>query len=93
MTNVYTIPFLTNYIRGTTVADWNAVTTSSRVNFAKVISPLGGASSVKVKTLNNLLGGNLKAIVHGAGTFGTFGTTPRARLLKALRLRSNGVTF
>ncbi len=93
MTNVYTIPFLIDYVKGTTLSDWNAVTTASRVNFASVISPIGGASSIKVKTLNTLLGGNLKAVVHGTGTFASFGITPRARLLKALRLRSTGVTF
>ena len=93
MTNKYTIPFLINYVKGTTISDWNAVTTSGRINFASVISPIGGSSSVKIQTLNSLLGGNLRAVVHGSGTFSNFGKTPRARLLKALRLRSNGVTF
>jgi len=93
MTNAYTIPFLIDFVRGTTLGDWNAATSSSRVNFASVISPIGGASSIKIKTLDTLLGGNLKAVVHGTGTFASFGKTPRARLLKALRLRSTGVTF
>jgi len=93
MSKGYTIPFFINTVRDTTLAQWSHATTASRVNYGTVISPLKGASSVKVKVLSKLLGGNLSAIVAGKGKFGALGLTPRGRLLKALSIRSNGFVF
>ena len=62
-------------------------------SFVNAIAPVGGAGSVKVKTLNAMLGGNLGAIVAGTGSFSGFGRTARARVLKAFKLRQNGTFF
>lgn len=51
------------------------------------VSPRKGSKSVSVSVLNTWLGGNLSKVVNGTGQFGSYGATPRARLLKALKLR------
>jgi len=95
MTNAYTIPFLTSFVQGTTLSNWNSVTGSGFIDYASVLSPVGGVDSLKIQAFNNLFGGRatVKAIIHGTGNFGSYGITPRARLLKALKLRSTGVIF
>ena len=66
---------------------------NSTSTFVGTIAPVKGRNSVKVKSLNTMLGGQLNNIIAGTGEFGGFGRTARARVLKALRLRKNGVTF
>ena len=55
----------------------------------RVISPRLGGTSVKAQALVNFLGGHgtTFSVVNGSGRFAGFGKTPRARLLKALKLR------
>lgn len=61
--------------------------------FVNTLAPVKGSNSVKVQSLNNLLGGQLTQIIAGRGQFRTFGRSARSRVLKALRLRKNGITF
>ena len=51
------------------------------------VSPRKGVTSVRAAVLNDLLNGNTRNVVNGTGRFSSFGSTPRARILKALRLR------
>lgn len=51
------------------------------------ISPKLGAKSVRAAVLNKWLECRTTAIVDGTGQFATYGSTPRARLLKALKNR------
>lgn len=52
-----------------------------------VVSPLLGSSSVRATVLNTWLGNKTSQIANGTGKFASYGTTPRARILKALRNR------
>lgn len=51
------------------------------------VSPRFGSTSVRAQVLNKWLGGKASSIVNGTGKFASYGETPRARLLKALKLR------
>lgn len=51
------------------------------------VSPRFGSTSVRAQVLNRWLGGKTSSIVNGTGKFAAYGETPRARLLKALKLR------
>lgn len=53
------------------------------------VSPRLGVSSVRATVLNKWLGKQTNAIVSGSGRFASYGSTPRARLMKALRNRKN----
>ena len=56
------------------------------------VSPRFGYNSTRAFVLDTWLGGKTTQIVNGTGRFSTYGATPRARLLKALRNRKqNGV--
>lgn len=56
------------------------------------VSPRFGFKSIRAMVLDQLLDYNTSYIFHGVGKFSTYGKTPRARLLKALRNRkTNGV--
>ena len=57
------------------------------------ISPRRGSDSVKALMLDVWLGHKTSQIVSGKGNFKSFGKTPRARLLKALRLRKKNGSF
>jgi hypothetical protein len=52
-----------------------------------VVSPLLGSTSVRATVLNTWLGNKTTQITNGTGKFASYGTTPRARILKALRNR------
>lgn len=53
------------------------------------VSPRFAENSVRAEVLDSWLGGtrNTYAIVKGTGRFSNYGSTPRSRLLKALRNR------
>ena len=88
----YTIPFFINTISKVPVKNLKNI--SSVLGLANVIAPVGGINSVKINTLNTLLGFSLNDIIVGDGHFGSYGSTPRARLLKALKLRkTHGVSY
>ena len=53
----------------------------------KQLSPRLGAESVKVSVIDSFLNGNLAPVLNGRGAYAKLGTTAKARLLKALRLR------
>lgn len=66
---------------------------NSPSSFVSKLAPVGGRTSAKIKSLNTILGGQLNNIIAGHGQFSSLGQTARARVLKALHLRKNGVTF
>lgn len=80
MSKGYTITFfineLTTKVKGKKTAG----------SIVDAISPTYGKSSVKFSTLNNFVG-NFDAVANGTGKYAGFGKTPKARLLKALKLR------
>lgn len=51
------------------------------------VSPRFGYFSTRAVVLDTWLGDQTNAIVRGTGRFSTYGRTPRARLIKALRNR------
>lgn len=55
-----------------------------------VVSPRFGATSVRAKVLDRLLNYDVIEIVNGFYDYSSFGSTPRTRILKALRLRKQG---
>jgi hypothetical protein len=59
-------------------------------NVARAVSPRVGASSVKFETLQTWLSGKAYDIAVGNHKFSKLGSTPRARLLKALKARKAG---
>lgn len=83
----YTINYFINLLQGTT----NSTITDTGI--AKVVSPRLGRRSQAVSALNTFLGGNLTAVTNGTNGFKTYGKTPRARLLKALRTRQTSGTL
>jgi hypothetical protein len=77
-----------NFINAVTAVNNKTLMSNGVYN---VVAPRFGESSVKAETLDFFLNGNTNAILDGTGTFASLGKTPRARLLKALRLRqTNG---
>ena len=50
------------------------------------ISPTYGVNSVKLGTLDGLVG-SFTSVANGEGKYAGFGKTPKTRLLKALKLR------
>lgn len=79
-TKGYTISYFIKVLSSTT-------NTQLRNGVSSVLSPRKGATSVKVRVLNSLLSGNTSAILNGTGRFASYGSTPRGRLLTALRNR------
>ena len=79
----YTISYFINVI-----SDANAKVLNT--NVAKAVSPRVGHESVKFATLQSWLGGKAYDIALGSHGFNKLGSTPRARLLKALRARKKG---
>lgn len=55
------------------------------------LSPRRAASSVKFRAINSYLNGKLNRVLQGTTT--VRGSTPRARLLNALRYRKNTGNF
>jgi hypothetical protein len=80
-TKMYTINYFIRLFTSTT-----ARTLASK-GVASVVAPRKGSEAVSYQVLNSFLNGQLTKIVNGTGKFSTFGETPRARLLKALKLR------
>ncbi len=58
-----------------------------------VVSPRYGSSSVKVDTLDNFLDYKTLDVTTGSGQYAQLGKTPRARILKALKLRKKNGSF
>ncbi len=84
----YTINYFIGLVQGTTNSQIAAT------GITNLVSPKLGSQSQAVSALNSLLEGKLTPIVNGTRGFATFGVTPRARLLKALRTRKKlGVLF
>lgn len=77
----YTINYFINLVEGAT----NQQITGNGI--ASIVSPRLGNKSQAVSALNSYLSGSLSAVVNGTKGFNSFGKTPRARLLKALRTR------
>lgn len=82
MSKGYTISYFMNLLQNTSTRD---LTTATQVYFA--VSPRRGNNSEKRYALDTWLQGQTSAIVSGRGRFANFGKSPRARLLKALRVR------
>lgn len=80
-TKGYTISYFINLFSGVRS---NTITSKGVFN---IVSPRLGATSVRALVLNTWLNGSTTAIVNGTGKFASYGATPRARLLKALKLR------
>jgi hypothetical protein len=80
MSKGYTIQFFINEI-STKVNRGNDVNA-----FIKAISPVYGINSVKIGALDNFIG-DLNKVANGRGRYAGFGKTPKARVLKALKLR------
>lgn len=85
-TKGYTISYFVSLFsstRGRTLTSASAVYT--------FVSPRLGAQSTRAKVLNTWLGNQTNNIINGTGKFSSYGATPRARILKALRNRkANG---
>lgn len=82
MSKGYTISYFVNVFSSASTRQLDSVPA-----VYKTLSPRYRGLAVKSRALNTWLGGNTNAIVLGTGRFATFGATPRARLLKALRMR------
>lgn len=80
MSRKYTIAYFINEISTKTRPSL------SSVGVVNAISPMYGFNSVKIQTLNHLIG-NFNAVAGGIGKYAGFGKTPKTRLLKALKLR------
>lgn len=80
MSKGYTIQFFINEINTKVKSSYNAH------NFVNAISPIYGNQSVKIQTLNSLVG-NFNKVANGIGKYAGYGKTPKSRVLKALRLR------
>ena len=76
----YTISFFINEIQSKVGHNSNVA------SLVDAISPVYGADSVKINTLSSFVG-NFNAVASGTGKYAGLGKTPRARLLKALKLR------
>ena len=81
MSKGYTINFFINVIKNTKS---RAVTSDNVYN---VVAPRYGQFSVKSEALDYWLNFNTADISEGRGRFSTYGKTPRARLLTALKNR------
>jgi hypothetical protein len=81
MSKGYTISFFINVLKNTTT---RAVSKNGVYN---VVAPRFGDFSVKASALDSWLGYKTSAIEAGEGKFASYGKTPRARLLTALRNR------
>jgi hypothetical protein len=81
MSKGYTINYFVNVFTNTTN------TQIARNGVYNTVSPRNGYASVKAGALDRFLQGQTYAIANGTGVFASFGKTPRARLLKALRNR------
>ena len=84
MTKGYTLNYFVNLFNKT-----SANTISGTKDVYTFISPRLGFHSTRAVVLETWLGSQkqLRAITNGTGRFSTYGTTPRARILKALRNR------
>lgn len=80
MSKKYTITYFINEIQTKTKGSHGSL------GVVNAISPTYGLDSVKIETLNSLIG-DFNAVVNGFGKYAGFGKTPRTRLLKALKLR------
>jgi len=83
MSKGYTISF---FIEALSNSSTSQVTRDGIFN---TVSPRLGRFSQKAVALDNWLGGQTGAIALGAGKFSSYGSTPRGRVLKALRNRKN----
>jgi hypothetical protein len=81
MSKGYTISYFINVLQNTPTS------TVTKLGVFNVVAPRFGAESVKVDALQSWLGYNTTAIASGSGRFASFGKTPRARLLTALKNR------
>lgn len=84
MTKGYTLNYFVNLFNST-----GSKSISNAKEVYTFVSPRLGFNSVRGVVLDQWLGGvkNTRAIANGTGRFSTYGSTPRARLLKALRNR------
>jgi hypothetical protein len=82
MTKGYTLNYFVNLFTSSRSRQLNS--TKAVYNF---VSPRFGYNSTRAVVLDAWLGDNTTQIVNGTGRFSTYGTTPRARILKALRNR------
>ena len=85
-TKGYTLQYFIDLFTNTTTRQ---LSTNSVYN---VVSPRKGVTSVRAEVLDNWLSYNTTNIANGTGSFASYGKTPRARLLKALRNRKNNGT-
>lgn len=88
MSKGYTISYFVNVLsnaRTSQVLNADAVYST--------VSPRFGYASVKARALDTWLNHKTTAIANGYGRFASFGKTPRARVLKALRLRKQNGFF
>lgn len=83
-TKKYTISLLINEVSSLKTSQVSSIET-----LAITLSPRAGRNSAKFFALNQYLNGNLSSIFAGKGTFKSYGKTPRARVLNALRNRKN----
>lgn len=81
MSKGYTISYFIDVLKNTTTRQ---VTNNG---IYSVVSPRFGGFSVKADALDTWLSYNTTAIVKGEGRFASYGKTPRARLLTALKNR------
>lgn len=79
MSKGYTISYFVNVFSNTRQV--------ANTSVYAAVSPRFGHASVKARALDAWLDNQTLSIARGQGRFASFGKTPRARLLKALRLR------
>jgi hypothetical protein len=81
MTKGYTINYFIKLFTATRTS------TLETRGLESVVSPRLGSDSVRFHVLNGWLDGRVTQVVNGTGKFASYGATPRARILKALKLR------
>jgi hypothetical protein len=82
MTKGYTLSYFLNLLGNS-----RARQLTNKDSVYSFVSPRFGFNSVRAVVLDTWLGGKTTQIVNGTGRFSNYGSTPRARLLKALRNR------
>jgi hypothetical protein len=74
------------YTVSSLISEVEALTNSQVANYSSLVSslsPRAGSGSAKIAALSRYVGGNVGRVLQNT----TLGKTPRARLLRALRLR------